>query len=84
MEKKEPNRHIVTEKDIRKEPKHETEDKVYPEPSEEEEEKVEEQEEDVYAEKGREKAVDDGEISPEEDAFMEGYDEDKPRSKKYP
>ncbi len=33
-------------------------------------------EEDVYSEEGRESAVEDDEISAEEDGFMKGYDED--------
>jgi len=33
-------------------------------------------EEDVYSEEGRESAVEDDEISAEEDGFMQGYEED--------
>lgn len=32
-------------------------------------------EENVYADKSREDLIENGEISPEEEAFMEGYDE---------
>jgi len=33
-------------------------------------------EEDVYSEEGRDSAVEDDEISSEEEGFMKGYDED--------
>ena len=33
-------------------------------------------EEDVYSEEGREGLTDDAEITPEEEAFMQGYDEE--------
>ena len=36
-----------------------------------------EQDESVYAENTREELIEAGEISPEEDAFMKGYEEDK-------
>ena len=39
-------------------------------------------EEDVYNEEGRESAVEDDEISAEEDGFMKGYDEDYEEDKK--
>ena len=66
-----------------KEKKEDSEEKVYPaeeqgiEPEETSEEKTLEMEhgekdEDVYSEEGREKLVEDGEISPEEEGFMEG------------
>lgn len=38
-------------------------------------EKEKEEDETVYDEKGREELVEDGEISPEEAGFMQGYDE---------
>lgn len=67
----------------KKEKKEDSEEKVYPaeeqgiEPEETSEEKTLEMEhgekdEDVYTEEGREKLVEDGEISPEEEGFMEG------------
>ena len=34
------------------------------------------QEEDVYSEEGREELTDDAEITPEEEAFMQGYDQE--------
>ncbi len=41
----------------------------------EEDEVVEEAEENVYKEETRESLVDNDELSPEEEAFMKGYDE---------
>ena len=38
-------------------------------------------EEDVYSEEGRESAVEDDEISAEEEGFMQGYDEDYKENK---
>ncbi len=35
---------------------------------------VEPQDDNIYADEGRESQVDDGEITPEEAAFMQGYD----------
>ena len=40
-----------------------------------EEYNVEEGDENVYEEEGREDLVEDGEITPEENAFMKGYEE---------
>jgi len=40
-------------------------------------ENPEEGEETVYEEEGRENQLSDGEISPEEEAFMRGYDEEE-------
>ena len=51
---------------------------------EEEEEEDKEEEETVYVEKGREEQVESGEISPEEEGFMKGYedaDEEKEENK---
>lgn len=36
-----------------------------------------EREENVYSDEGREESMSGDEISPEEDAFMQGYDEDE-------
>ena len=69
--------------ETKKEENKDSEEKVYPakeqgiEPEETSEEKSQEMEhgekdEDVYSEEGREKLVEDGEISPEEEGFMEG------------
>jgi hypothetical protein len=41
----------------------------------EDEDKEEKEEETVYDEEGREELVESGEISPEEEGFMKGYEE---------
>ena len=51
---------------------------------EEDKEEGKEEEETVYDEKGREEQVESGEISPEEEGFMKGYedaDEEKEENK---
>tara|TARA_Y100000310_G_scaffold128624_1_gene127804 strand:- start:394 stop:558 length:165 start_codon:yes stop_codon:yes gene_type:complete len=40
-----------------------------------EDQNPESRDEGVYSEEGREESVEGGEISPEEEAFMQGYDE---------
>jgi len=47
-----------------------------------EEEAKEEKEETIYDEEGREELVEDGEISPEEAGFMQGYDSADEEEKK--